>query len=196
MFTYKYKKETTIKVLRCPECMSDNVKTTHKYEKLPLKENWRPVEFLKPKIICNVCKLESDALESLEAIHDATCIAMGVLPPQEIKRIRKELNYSNVIEFSRLLGLGDSTVKSWEARQYFPSKSQIEKILFLKELGVEKYKRLLLSSSLYNGGDIDLHRENTLADNIIELKNFPKKLSSEQEETKKRFGSIGWKLAN
>ena len=109
----------------CPECLGNNVSINGKWEDLAGEKGWKPVKFWLPLIKCMDCDKTYEALEADNAIHDASCKAMGLLTPTEIKSIRKDLNM-NAEEFATLLGLGKSTVKRWEARALIPNRSSMK----------------------------------------------------------------------
>ena len=71
-----------------------------------------------PLIVCNDCQETSQAIEAKKAIHDASCIAMGVYTPTKIKKIRKACDMDQV-EFSRLIGVGDLTVRDGKHDPFF-----------------------------------------------------------------------------
>ena len=151
---FEYLEKTAVKVGICPQCMADDIVVSHIEQDLPLREGWSPVRYLLPKITCNKCGEVSDALEARDAVHDASCVAMGLLPPKEIKRIRKELGFSNAVDFARFLGVGDSTVKRWEARISFPDKNQIKLINIAQTLGIQAFAEFSSLERLYEGGKI------------------------------------------
>lgn len=151
---FEYLEEISVKAKICPECMSKDVVVGHVLANLPLREGWSPVRYFLPKITCNECGEVSDALEARDAVHDASCVAMGLLPPKEIKRIRKELGFSNAVDFARFLGVGDSTVKRWEARISFPDKNQIKLINIAQTLGIQAFAEFSSLERLYEGGKI------------------------------------------
>jgi DNA-binding transcriptional regulator YiaG len=163
---FEYKEKITIKSRFCPECMSDNVKPNHVLHQLEIKDGWAQVSFFLPVITCGDCQATSDALEAKDAVHDASCIAMGVLPPREIKRIRKEMGFSNAVDFAKFLGVGESTVKRWEARISFPDKNQMKLINIAKIVGVENFKNFASLQSLFEGGSIKVKREGA---EVVEL---------------------------
>ena len=151
---FEYLEKISVKAKICPECMANDVVVDHVLADLPLKNGWSPVRYFLPKITCNECGEVSDALEARDAVHDASCVAMGLLPPKEIKRIRKELGFSNAVDFARFLGVGDSTVKRWEARISFPDKNQIKLINIAQTYGVEAFAKFSSLEGLYEGGKI------------------------------------------
>ena len=149
-----YENIIRIKTLVCPECMGKDIKTSHNLEQLPIKEGWEDVMFYKPKIYCNECEVQSDAFESSDAIHDATCVAMGLLPPPEIKSIRKSLGFSSAEKFSKALNIGLSTIKRWECRAEFPTKSSMLLLRSFMELGKEQYAKIKDNITEYEGSKI------------------------------------------
>ena len=163
---FEYKEKIKIKSRFCPECMSDNVKLDHVLHELEIKQGWIQVSFFLPVVSCNDCQATSNALEAKDAVHDATCIAMGVLPPLEIKRIRKEMGFSNAVDFAKFLGVGESTVKRWEARISFPDRNQMKLINIAKIVGVENFSKFSALDGLFEGGAIT--KVNT-AGNVLDL---------------------------
>lgn len=122
---YTNKIKITIKI--CPECLGDDVVVSERWEDLPIRDDWTPVSFWLPLIECNDCRKTLPAIESRKAIHDASCLAMGALPPPEIMAIRKAYNL-NAEQFSQILGLELSTVNQWESRSLFPTKGDMARV--------------------------------------------------------------------
>ena len=163
---FRYLEKIQIKLRICPDCMSDNVKTEHVLTELPIKEDWQKVHYYKPLIKCQDCGVTSDAVEGKMATHDAACLAMGLLPPKEIKRIRNELGFTNAVEFARFLGVGDSTVKRWEARITFPDKNQIKLINIAVCVGKDAFKAFSSFERLFAVSNI---QHIASEDNVVEL---------------------------
>ena len=146
-----YKKKTKVKIKICPECMGSNVNISYDKQDLTIDSAWEPVQYYVPLIHCEDCDKISEALETLEATHDASCVAMGLLPPDEIKRIRKKLGFGNAVDFAKLLEVGDATVKRWESRGAFPNKVSVRAMQVVLDKGVEYFKSLKTDDALCIG---------------------------------------------
>lgn len=125
---------TEIKLKICPSCLGDNVTTSTIEEELPIKDGWIPVTFTLPLVHCKDCDETSYAIESRQAIHDASCTAMGVQTPGEIKDIRI-LYGLTAEEFSKILEMDESAVENWESRKVFPTKNNATLIKLFKKHG-------------------------------------------------------------
>lgn len=162
---FEYNEKVNVKTRFCPECMDENINIEHRLHNLELKDGWSEVKYFMPVISCNACGLVSDAPEGADATHDAACVAMGVLPPMEIKRIRKDLGFSSAEKFATFLGVGKATVKRWEARISFPDRNQIKLINILKLVGIERFEQFSSIEALLEGGAIKTkNRENNIID--------------------------------
>ena len=172
---FEYNEKVKVKTKFCPECMDEDVDIDYAPHDLELREGWSKVKYLMPVVSCNVCGSISDAPEGIDATHDAACIAMGLLPPMEIKRIRKELGFTSAEKFAVFLGVGKATVKRWEARISFPDRNQIKLINILKLVGVEQFKRFSSIDPLFEGGAIRVKNKES---NIIEFPKYRQVFSS------------------
>ena len=99
----------------CPECGSTRVSTRLERQRFPYGEGSEAVELeaVVPVTKCSECGFEylDDSAEAIR--HEAVCRHLGVLNPDEIRRIREEYGFSRA-EFSRLTRLGEATLNRWE----------------------------------------------------------------------------------
>ena len=151
---WEYSERVKVKTNFCPECMDENIKVSFEEKLLERKDGWSQVKYMTPVISCRSCGQVSDAPEHKDASYDAACIAMGGLPPMEIRRIRKELGFTSAEKFADLLGVGKATVKRWEARISFPDRNQIRLINILCTVGSEKFIEFSDIQRLFKGGKI------------------------------------------
>lgn len=152
-----YANKINITLKNCPRCLSENVTESEREEELPIKDDWNPVTFILPLVECKDCNKTSPAIEARKAIHDASCIAMGVLPPNEIISIRKKRKLS-AEQFAKILGLGLSTVKRWESRSLFPTKSNMTLVKLFRKHGPTIFNNLDEAESAISG---DIFNEKT-----------------------------------
>lgn len=151
---FEYSEKVKVKTKYCPECMDENIKVDYEWKELEEKEGWHLVRYMTPVISCQTCGKVSDAPEHKDASYDAASIAMGGLPPMEIKRIRKELGFTSAEKFAAILGVGKATVKRWEARISFPDKNQMRLINILCTVGAEQFAKFSDIQSLFMGSKI------------------------------------------
>ena len=145
-----------IKTKYCPCCGSDDVTTRYLKANIvselimskhisfdEIHEKWTPVDFSLPVIYCRECVREYEISESDDARHDASCVSLGLLSPQQIKAIRRKHGFRSAEKFSSFLGLGAKTVTQWEARRRIPNKSSVILIKIFHALGTEGFKECL-----------------------------------------------------
>ena len=145
-----------IKTKCCPCCGSDDVTTRYVKANVvselieskhvsfdEIKAKWTPVDFFLPVIYCRVCVGEYEISESDDARHDASCVSLSLLSPQQIRAIRRKHGFRSAEKFSSFLGLGTKTITQWEARRRIPNKSSVILIKIFDALGTELFKKCL-----------------------------------------------------
>lgn len=66
-----------------------------------------------PVHVCPSCGFECLDHEAQTLQHEAVCAHLGVLPPNDVRGIRKKYGMSRAA-FSRVTGLGEATLNRWE----------------------------------------------------------------------------------
>ena len=99
----------------CPICGEEDVTTTwapHSFE-YGSAETAVTLQVRVPVHRCGTCEFEylDDAAERLR--HGAVCDHLGVLAPDEIRRIREDHDMSRAA-FARVTGLGEASLNRWE----------------------------------------------------------------------------------
>ncbi len=101
--------------LRCPACGSVEVITRRERQRFPYGQGKGVVELevLVPVRRCSACNFEylDDSSDAIR--HDALCKHLGVLTPEDIRRLRDAYGLSRA-EFARLTRLGEATLSRWE----------------------------------------------------------------------------------
>ena len=121
----------------CPMCGEDCVSTTwvlHAFD-YGSEEDRVELHVRVPMNRCGACEFEYLDYRAERLKHDAVCDYLGVLSPDEIRRIRE--NYSMTrAAFADVTGLGEASLNRWENG------------LSIQRLAHDRYLRLLMASRL------------------------------------------------
>ena len=176
------------------ECFAcgNSVDITYELTKVDGPEGWGEVSFYAPILDCSKCDKQIFAPEYHKIENEAMCIAAGVLTPDEIKSIRKNIPWgSNNTIFSQILGFGSSTIARYESGGSIPSKAHNRILKLLKYPDVlkdfeesEEYRKYFKIKKSKNTNK----EENFTEDNIIyhRFGNVAALPSAEQEKIKKQ----------
>ena len=66
-----------------------------------------------PVLVCPACGETFFGPAAARVRHQAICVAMGLLTPDQIKGVREKLG-KNQAEFAKLTGIGVATLSRWE----------------------------------------------------------------------------------
>ncbi len=117
--------------VRCPNCESNNVKTSVEEDAFTYGEGSSAVQLTAavPVRSCTNCGFQFTDGEAEEARHDAVCRHLRVLAPREILELRKRYNMSRA-EFAELTRLGEASLARWENGQLIQNAAN-DQLLFL-----------------------------------------------------------------
>lgn len=101
--------------LVCPLCDGDSVVTVQHWESLNYGSGDSAVKLQVdlPVRRCEACEFDFVDHEGERRRHEAVCRHLGVLPPAEVRAIRKRYGMSRAT-FARATGLGEATLGRWE----------------------------------------------------------------------------------
>jgi len=109
------KPQTVQQELTCPLCGNTGIKTSWKPDVYSYGTGEAMVELTVevPVRRCEACDFEylDDEAERLK--HGAICQHLGVLSPDEIRYIRKELGMTRA-KFAQVTGFGEASLNRWE----------------------------------------------------------------------------------
>jgi len=182
MFIHEKKIEIDQKI--CVECKII-LNVSYELKKVDGPDNWKEVSFYAPVAECSGCNDTFIPSEYAKIAYEASCVAAGVLTPDQIKTIRKNIDWgTNNTIFSSILGFGSSTIARYESGLSMPSKAHNRILTLLRHPEVRKdfesgkeFDKYLKSQKtksisikkLYSIDKIDQPKEKT---NVIEG-NFP-----------------------
>lgn len=125
-------KKINIKNKFCFECNKE-MHVSYGLKKVDGPKEWMDVSFYAPLLECKNCNDSFFPPEYAKIAHEASCKAAGVLTPDEIKSIRKNISWgNNNVVFSQILGFGSSTIARYESGASIPSKVHNKILNFLK----------------------------------------------------------------
>ena len=92
---------------------------------------------------CVACGEEFSGPMAAEVKHQAICRTLGLLNPEEIRRLREQLGLTQA-ELSRLSGIGEATISRWERGRLIQNRAmdQYLRLLAADPRIVELLKRL------------------------------------------------------
>jgi len=101
--------------VRCPNCESNDVKTTLEHETFTYGEGASAAEVTAdvPVRTCTNCSFQFTDGDAEEARHDAVCRHLNVLTPKEVLELRKRYDMSRA-QFAELTRLGEASLARWE----------------------------------------------------------------------------------
>lgn len=102
--------------MACAICGSGNLTCRSEIEKFPYGAGKNPAT-LQAKIDvfhCEDCQFEFTGPTAEEARHEAVCRHLGVMPPAEVRQVRKRYGLSRA-EFASLTRLGEASIGRWES---------------------------------------------------------------------------------
>ena len=157
---------------RCPDC-DGTFNKDWKHTTIPYGagEDAVDIPVRLPLYTCVSCGLQTLDEEGERLEHEAVCDHLGILSPQEIKRIREQHDMTRD-EFAELTGIGESSLGRWE------------RALNMQSLAYDKYLRLLQRPAIFALLQKDLLTTNVSQTNpphVIDFPNIP------QEEREKRW---------
>lgn len=99
----------------CPMCETTGVTKSFEDDKFVYGSGESAVELTVklPVFSCAACDFQYFDSEGADIRHRAVCEHLGVLPPEEIVRIRKRHGLSRAA-FAELTGLGEASLSRWE----------------------------------------------------------------------------------
>lgn len=125
-------KQIKVNADKCFGC-GNSVKISYELTSVDGPEGWSDVSFYAPIVDCSYCEKKIFAPEYQIIENEAMCIAAGVLTPDEIKAIRKKIDWGkNNVTFSQILGFGSSTIARYESGSSIPSKAHNRILKLLK----------------------------------------------------------------
>jgi putative zinc finger/helix-turn-helix YgiT family protein len=101
---------------------------------------------------CIACGEEFTGPKAAQVKHEAICRALGLLVPDEIRRLRERLGLTQA-EFSRLTGIGEATVSRWERGRLLQNRAMDR---YLRLLGTDS-KNMELLRRLHHGKEPTNH---------------------------------------
>ena len=158
---------------------------SYELKKVDGPDDWKEVSFYVPVVECSGCNDSFVPSEYAKIAHEASCVAAGVLTPDQIKSIRKGIDWGkNNINFSKILGFGSSTIARYESGASIPSKAHNKILTLLKYPEVlkdfengDEYKKIYkvklntLNESLKKDNIIDLNIFKLLKSTSTEVQN-------------------------
>jgi len=92
---------------------------------------------------CIACGEEFSGPMAAEVKHQAICRTLGLLNPEEIRRLREQLGLTQA-ELSRLSGIGEATISRWERGRLIQNRAMDRylRLLAADPKNVELLKRL------------------------------------------------------
>ena len=123
--------DTSLAILRCPECDGDDINTINKTETFPYGQGEEGVTLTctVPVRKCNTCgfAFTDDAASTLR--HETVCRHLNVLTPSQIVSIRKHYGLSRS-EFAKVTRIGEASLARWENGQLIQNAAN-DQLLFL-----------------------------------------------------------------
>jgi putative zinc finger/helix-turn-helix YgiT family protein len=109
------RKENEDQEVLCPQCGASGLETVQVEETFDHGGRKEPIHVtaVLPVKHCRKCDFAFEDWETEKARHRAACAAVGVQPPEEIRRLRQAVGLSQR-EFARLTRLGGATLNRWE----------------------------------------------------------------------------------
>lgn len=161
-------------------------------------EGWSDVSFYAPILDCSKCDDQIFAPEYHQIENEAMCLAAGVLTPDEIKSIRKNIPWgNNNVIFSKILGFGSSTIARYESGASIPSKAHNKILKFLKYPNIvrdfeqsEEYKKYFKSKKSENTGFVNSKEASQRLDelpNSFEETSDKKKIVGKKNNAKNNY---------
>ncbi len=136
----------------CPDCGSTKLHSKDEKVQFPYGPDGPDQVILSavvPVQLCRDCGFASTGTEAEQRRHVAVCQHLGLLCPDEIVKIRNELNMTQE-ELTEVAGFGRASLIRWENGQLFQNKANDQLIYLLKFQ--ENLKRLKQRSA---SGQID-----------------------------------------
>jgi len=115
MAKYISKNNNTKGISICPNCGSRKITTRSEEYKFTYGEGKGRVELSAqiPIRTCILCKFSFRDFVADDICHEALCKHLGVMPPRQIKGLRKMYNLTQA-EFAKITKLGEATLSRWE----------------------------------------------------------------------------------
>lgn len=147
---------------------------------MSIEEGGEPFEVVVPAIKCLECGIVWPKQESAEKLcHAEACRQMGILPPEEVADLRRELGMTRKV-FGEAFGIPHASMERWENGKLHQNKSMDTLLRALMIPGLaEKLDRRKIAKPTKNSGD------NIIAFPLLSRK--PKEEISEILERQARF---------
>ena len=99
----------------CPICESHRVKTSDEQERFYYGKEPNPIEItvIVPVHTCEDCSFQFTDPEADQIRHDAVCKRLGVMNPEQIKKIRQQYGLTRA-DFSAITDIGEASLHRWE----------------------------------------------------------------------------------
>lgn len=154
----------------CPACDENAVKEEWQVDSFPYGESRRILEALVPIMTCNSCGFTYSDYRADRLRHDAVCEAEGLLRPDEITKVRKDLAMSRR-EFGIAFGIPSASMERWENGRLLQSKSSdtLLRVLRNKSIALDYDRR-------------SIGQEKLLSSNVIAVNFRPRALDAYQIE--------------
>jgi putative zinc finger/helix-turn-helix YgiT family protein len=108
--------------LECANCGSSNVTETEVVESFPFGEDEEIVQAIVTVVSCGACGFSYTDERAERARHAAVCSFEGLLAPEAVKGIRKNLNMSRK-EFGEAFGIPPASMERWENGRLLQNRS-------------------------------------------------------------------------
>ena len=186
----RLEEKVSVKKNYCPKCINEGVEISWRLDVLEADDGkLDQVEYWLPQIECLDCGV-SAAFESVDAMHDAACFAQNLVTPEQIKIIRKK-HGMNTKQFAELTGIGETTIKRWESRAFYPNKSDTNLIKLIARHGPDLIYEMRAAEQLDFGAvPVEVEREvNKIFTEV--RKQQPSVIDSAHENSKQIIALLG-----
>lgn len=119
------RESTSVSKGQCPACGRHPLERRYIHDEFdygPEDERIRVVAEAVPVLACPACEEIFYGPDAEQAHHRAICKALGLLTPEQIKKVRERAGMSQV-EFARLTGIGVATLSRWEQGRLMQTRS-------------------------------------------------------------------------
>jgi HTH-type transcriptional regulator/antitoxin MqsA len=119
------RESTSVSKGQCPACGRHPLERRYirdEFDYGPDDERIRVVAEAVPVLACPGCEEVFYGPDAEQAHHRAICKALGLLTPEQIRRVRERVGMSQA-EFARLTGIGVATLSRWEQGRLMQTRS-------------------------------------------------------------------------